>query len=169
VAAAAVFVWMVPAYLSRTPGPVPSVTESILLLDPRVEAEEDTPLLFGSFIRHEVTDRLLDVPDLEVVPAQYADSLQDLRRQLAAIGAAEGEGPSWVLEVTVHLSGREASMSTLLYRGLGFVSVGRTSLGRAFTDDQQLLREVAPQIADSVVAMVRTSLLAEGAEAARRR
>lgn len=172
-AAAAAAVLLATPFLLRTSDPPIAGVESILLLDPRVEAEEDTPVLFGSFIRGEVTDRLLDLEDIEVVPEEVGGSLEDVRRQLAAIGASEQDGPHWILEVTVHLSGAEASMSTLLYRayaGPGFVSVGRTSLGRPFTDDQQLLREVAPQIADSVVAMVRESLRVErtGAAASRR-
>jgi hypothetical protein len=126
----------------------------LAVLLPRVTLSPGAPQLSALTLYGELIARLPERAGLEIVSAAYASSLQDLTRQLAAIGTPGDDMPEWILDVSCIVTGDAVHVYGLLYRGAGFGVPGRDSFDQTFTSSGDMVIDVPRAIAERVVEMV---------------
>lgn len=136
-----------------TPGGAGSV-EDIAVLMPRVTAGPGAPEVDASTVHAELLASLPHVDALRIIPAAYAGSLQDLRRQFAVLGTQPADEPGWILGVDVRVTADRARVIGLLYRSPAFDLPGRVSFDVTYGGAEAALLEAPREIARGVSRMV---------------
>jgi hypothetical protein len=130
------------------------VPQSLAVLLPQISATDDAPRIDAAALHAEILAQLPRDEALRIISATYAASLQELLRQLEALGVEGREAPGWVLEVSVRLSRDGARAIGLLHRGPTFDLPGRVSFDVSYRATDSALLEAPQEIARGVSAMV---------------
>jgi hypothetical protein len=149
----------------RAQGVEAPAAASLAVLLPQIAAAPGAPGLDPAAIHAEILAALPHAATLRIVSATYASSLQDLRRQLAALGVTEVEEPRWILEVNIRVTARAARGVGLLHRSPGYDLPGRLSFDVTYESADAALLEAPKEVAREVAAMVATVLQDELASA----
>jgi hypothetical protein len=147
----------------RGPGVEARAPQTLAVLLPQILFAPGAPDLDPGAVHAEILAHLPHTPDLRIVSATYAGSLQDFRRQLAALGVEAQEVPSWILEVSIRVTGDEARAIGLLHRSPTFDLPGRVSVDVTYGGAEAALLEAPQEVARGVSAMV-AEVLASGRE-----
>jgi hypothetical protein len=166
-AGAAAFVVLAVTLLSvalagdRGPGGESPAPQSLAVLMPQISAAPGAPDIDPGAVHAEILAHLPHLADIRIVSATYAGSLQDFRRQLAALGVEAPEVPGWILEVSIRVTSGEARAIGLLHRSPAFDLPGRVSVDVTYGGAEAALLEAPQEVARGVAGMV-AEVLAEG-------
>ena len=147
----------------RAPPVEAPAPQTLAVLLPQITAAPGAPDLDPHAVHAEVLAHLPHAEDLRIVSATYAGSLQDFRRQLAALGVEAQETPSWILEVSIRVTRDEARAIGLLHRAPTFDLPGRVSVDVTFGGAEAALMAAPQEVARGVSAMV-AEVLGAGSE-----
>lgn len=134
---------------------------SLAVLLPQVSAGPGAPTVDAAALHAELLAALPHSEGVRIVSANYAGSLQDFRRQLAALGVAAAEVPTWILEVSVRATDTEARAIGLLHRSPAFDLPGRVSFDVTYASPEAALLEAPQEVARGVSRMVEEVLAGE--------
>jgi hypothetical protein len=134
---------------------------SLAVLLPQVSAAAGAPSIDAAAVHAEILAALPHAEGIRIVSANYAGSLQDFRRQLAALGVDAAELPRWILEVSVRVTPGEARAIGLLHRTPAFDLPGRISFDVRYASAEAALLEAPQEVAQGVSRMVAEVLARE--------
>ena len=133
----------------------PPATDVAVLMPQMIVIGGATPMSASSV--HDEVLALLDALDgPRIVAVPWAESIQELRRVLAAVGG--DDRPEWVLSVSVRAAVSEARVIGVLYRGPDYTVAGAVTRDYGYESEAEALLEVPREIAGDVVAEVQRVL-----------
>ena len=146
----------------RAQGVEAPASSSLAVLLPDVSAAPGAPTIDAAAVHAELLAAMPHVEGVRIVSANYAGSLQEFRRQLAALGVDAAETPRWILEVSMRVTDSEARAIGLLHRSPAFDLPGRVSFDVTYASAEAALLEAPQEVAGGIARMVAEVLSGEG-------
>ena len=133
--------------------------ETVVVILPRVAGRGDPATSLRDAIHDELVAHLHRPDGFRIVSASYFESIDELRRQMAALD--ELDQPAWVLYVTAVVIDEAAKVHGFLYHNSTFEVAQVEAFDVTLRDGRSAMLDLPPEIARRVTRMVEETLAGE--------